>query len=68
MFDMIPEATLTETQAARMEAVLREAEALNRAIREAVAEGLAVEMTRAARHHCGTGCWGDQMRPSVVKC
>ncbi|EPX84665.1 hypothetical protein ruthe_02025 [Rubellimicrobium thermophilum DSM 16684] len=68
MFDMIPEATLTEAQKTRMAIVLREAEALNRAIREAVAEGLAIEMIRAARHHCGTGCWGDQLRPAVVKC
>ena len=68
MFDMIPDATLTADQQDRMDAVLREVEALNAAIREAVASGVSVEMLRAARHHCGTGCWGDQLRPQVVKC
>ena len=68
MFDMIPDATLTADQQDSVDAVLREVEALNAAIREAVASGVSVEMLRAARHHCGTGCWGDQLRPQVVKC
>ncbi|NAZ38129.1 hypothetical protein [Rubellimicrobium sp. CFH 75288] len=68
MFDMNPEAGLTAHQARRLDAVREAAAQLNAAIRDAVDAGLAVELTRAARHHSGQGCWGDQMRAMVVKC
>lgn len=68
MFDMIPEDTLSATQMDRLAEVSRQAEALNAAVRRAVEAGLSVELQRAERHHCGGGCWGDLMRPVVVKC
>jgi len=52
----------------RMEAVSHQIDRLNAAIREAVDAGLSVELHRAERHHCGQGCWGDIMRPVIVKC
>ena len=68
MFDMNPEDTLSATQMDHLAEVSRQAEVLNATVRRAVEAGLSVEMQRAERHHCGAGCWGDLMRPVVVKC
>ena len=73
MFDMTPDAfngsiALTDRQRTRIEAVAAQLEYLNAAIREAVDTGLSVELHRSERYHCGGGCWGDMMKPVVVKC
>ena len=73
MFDMTLDAfdgsiALTDRQRARIEAVAAQLEYLNGAIREAVDAGLSVELHRSERYHCGGGCWGDMMKPVVVKC
>lgn len=73
MYDMTPDAfegtdTLSDRQRAGMEAVARELVRLNAAIREAVDSGLSVELHRSERYHCGGGCWGDMMRPVIVRC
>ena len=73
MFDMTPDAfdgsiALTDRQRARIEAVAAQLEYLNAAIRETVDAGLSVELHRSERYHCGGGCWGDMMRPVIVKC
>jgi hypothetical protein len=73
MFDMTSHTlddgvALTEAQMDRIETVAQRIEELNAAVREAVNAGLSVELHRAERHHCGSGCWGDVMRPVIVKC
>ncbi len=73
MFDMTSHTldgtlALTDAQMDRIEAVSEQLDRLNAAIREAVDAGLSVELQRAERHHCGAGCWGDIMRPVIVKC
>jgi hypothetical protein len=73
MFDMTSHTldgtlALTDAQMDRIEAVSQQIEFLNAAIREAVNAGLSVELQRAERHHCGGGCWGDLMKPVIVKC
>ena len=73
MFDMIPQGAdgtqaLTDAQMDCIEAVAAELERLNAVIRAAVDAGLSVELHRSERYHCGGGCWGDMMRPVVVKC
>ena len=73
MFDMIPQdapdaLALTALQRDRLEAVAAELDRLNETIRQAVNAGLSVELHRSERYHCGGGCWGDMMRPVVVKC
>lgn len=68
MFDMTSDRALTDAQMDRIEAVAAQLDRLNAAIREAVESGLSVELHRSERHHCGGGCWGDLMRPVIVKC
>ena len=73
MFDMTShtldgDLALNDAQSERIEAVARELDRLNAAIREAVNAGLSVELSRSERYHCGGGCWGDMMRPVIVKC
>ena len=71
MFDMTPEAhegttSLTERQMIGIKAVAEQLGRLNAAIRDAVDAGLSVELHRSERYHCGSGCWGDVMKPVVV--
>ncbi len=73
MYDMTPEAhdgttIMTERQMAGIEAVAEQLNRLNATIREAVDSGLSVELLRSERYHCGGGCWGDMMKPVIVKC
>jgi hypothetical protein len=73
MYDMTPEAhegttALSDRQMASMEAVAAELARLNETIRAAVDAGLSVELHRSERYHCGGGCWGDMMKPVIVKC
>jgi hypothetical protein len=69
MFDMtMQDLALSERQQDRIEEVAAQLDRLNAAIRAAVDEGLSVELHRSERHHCGAGCWGDVMRPVIVKC
>jgi hypothetical protein len=58
---------LSDRQSAVMEDVYAEMKRLNAAIRAAVDAGLSVELFRSKRYHSGEGCWGDVMRPVVVK-
>ena len=39
---------------------------LNQAVMQAVEAGVSVELVRSARHHGGTGNWGDLLIPVVV--
>ncbi len=40
---------------------------LNQSVMKAVESGVAVELIRAARHHCGDGNFGDLLTPIIVK-
>ena len=73
MFDMTShtlnsDLALTGRQMDCIEAVAQQIELLNATIRAAVDSGLSVELHRSERHHSGAGCWGDVMRPVIVKC
>ncbi len=73
MFDMTShtldsDLALTDKQMDGIEAVAAQLDRLNAAIRAAVDAGLSVELSRSERYHCGGGCWGDLMKPVIVKC
>jgi hypothetical protein len=73
MFDMTSHTlegglALTDRQMDAIDAVAEQIERLSNIIREAVDAGLSVELQRSARYHSGQGCWGDVMRPVIVKC
>jgi hypothetical protein len=73
MFDMISHTlerppVLSDRQREAMQAVAAELDRLNAAIRQAVDAGVAIELQRSERYHCGQGCWGDVMKPVIVKC
>ena len=73
MFDMTSHTldgslALTDKQMDCIDAVAQQLEFLNAAIRAAVDAGLSVELQRSERYHCGGGCWGDMMKPVIVKC
>jgi len=40
---------------------------LNHSVMKAVDAGVSVELVRSARHHGGSGNWGDMMVPVIVK-
>jgi hypothetical protein len=56
---------MTSTQRQQMTHVLEHIEKLNRSVKQAVESGLTIEISRAARHHCGGGNWGDVMSTQV---
>ncbi|EYD77359.1 hypothetical protein Rumeso_01066 [Rubellimicrobium mesophilum DSM 19309] len=73
MFDMTSHTlegslALTDRQMDAIESVAEQIERLSDVIRAAVDSGLSVELHRSARYHSGQGCWGDVMRPVIVKC
>ena len=73
MFDMTShtlasDLALTDRQMDCIEAVAAQLDRLNATIRAAVDAGLSVELQRSERYHCGGGCWGDMMKPVIVKC
>ena len=39
---------------------------LNQSVMKAVEAGVSVELVRSARHHGGSGNWGDLMIPVIV--
>ena len=60
--------SLTEQQMTSMQAVSEQLARLNAVILDAVDAGVSIELHRSERYHCGGGCWGDMMKPVVVKC
>jgi hypothetical protein len=58
---------MSADQSAKLQRVAAHLDQLNAAMREAVDSGLSIELTRSARHHDTGGCWGDILRPEVVK-
>jgi hypothetical protein len=60
-------ATMNAEQKIAIRALATDLERLNTAVMRAVEAGLSVELHRAARHHCGSGFWGDLLTPRVTK-
>jgi hypothetical protein len=58
---------LSDRQASSFQALARQAENLNIAMREAVEAGLSIELQRLSRHHRDGGYWGDILQPTIVK-
>ena len=58
---------MSEKQAAAIRILANDLHRLNQAVINAVESGISVELVRSARHHCGTGNWGDLLVPVVVK-
>ena len=59
--------TLNEPQQAAIRAIANDLHRLNSSVIAAVEQGLSVELNRSARHHCGTGNWGDLMVPVIAR-
>jgi hypothetical protein len=58
---------LSVLQASTFQALAKQAEILNIAMREAVEAGLSIELQRMSRHHRDGGFWGDILAPTIVK-
>jgi 3-oxoacyl-[acyl-carrier-protein] synthase III len=58
---------MNEEQTAAVRILANELHRVNTAMMQCVEAGLAVELQRVARHHDGTGYWGDMMIPIVMK-
>jgi hypothetical protein len=58
---------LSDLQASTFQALAKQAENLNTAMREAVEAGLSIELQRMSRHHRDGGYWGDILAPTIVK-
>lgn len=58
---------LSVLQASTFQALAKQAEVLNIAMREAVEAGLSIELQRMSRHHRDGGFWGDILAPTIVK-
>jgi hypothetical protein len=58
---------LSDRQASTFQALARQADNLNIAMREAVEAGLSIELQRLSRHHRDGGYWGDILQPTIVK-
>jgi hypothetical protein len=58
---------LSDRQVSSFQALARQAENLNIAMREAVEAGLSIELQRMSRHHRDGGYWGDILQPTIVK-
>ncbi|WEX08753.1 hypothetical protein [Chelativorans sp. AA-79] len=59
--------TMDDAQQAAMRRVANDLHRLNQAVVEAVQAGLSVELIRTARHHGGSGNWGDLLTPIIVR-
>lgn len=57
---------LNADQQAVIRMLANELHRLNQAVMNAVEAGVSVELIRSARHHGGSGNWGDLLIPVVV--
>ncbi len=57
---------MSTDQQAFVRSVANDLHRLNHSIMKAVDAGVSVELVRSARHHGGSGNWGDLMIPVVV--
>lgn len=53
-------------QQAAIRMVANDLHRLNQSVMKAVETGISVELVRSARHHAGSGNWGDLLIPVIV--
>jgi hypothetical protein len=58
--------TMNPDQQAVIRMVANDLHRLNQSVMKAVEAGVSVELVRSARHHGGSGNWGDLLIPVVV--
>lgn len=57
---------MSADQQAVIRMVANDLHRLNQSVMKAVESGVSVELVRSARHHGGSGNWGDLLVPVVV--
>jgi len=57
---------MNDDQQAAIRMLANDLHRLNQSIMKAVEAGVSVELVRSARHHGGSGNWGDLMIPVIV--
>jgi hypothetical protein len=57
---------MSDEQQAAIRIVANDLHRLNQAVMKAVEAGVSVELVRSARHHGGSGNWGDLLIPVIV--
>ncbi len=58
---------LDQEQQVAIRMIANDLHRLNQSVVRAVEAGVSVEIVRSARHHSGTGAWGDLVVPVIVK-
>ena len=58
--------TMNPDQQASIRMLANDLHRLNQSVMKAVEAGVSVELVRSARHHGGTGNWGDLLIPVIV--
>ena len=58
--------TMSQTQQSAIRVLANDLHRLNQAVMNAVEAGVSVELVRSARHHGGSGNWGDLLIPVIV--
>jgi hypothetical protein len=57
---------MSPDQQAAIRIVANDLHRLNQSVMKAVEAGVSVELVRSARHHGGSGNWGDLLIPVIV--
>jgi len=57
---------MSADQQAVIRMVANDLHRLNQSVMKAVEAGVSVELVRSARHHSGSGNWGDLLIPVIV--
>ncbi|PWE57844.1 hypothetical protein DEM27_01205 [Metarhizobium album] len=57
---------MNDDQQAAIRMLANDLHRLNQSVMKAVEAGVSVELVRSARHHGGSGNWGDLMIPVIV--
>ena len=57
---------MTAEQKAAIRMVANDLHRLNQSVMGAVEAGMSVELIRSARHHGGSGNWGDLLVPLII--
>jgi hypothetical protein len=58
--------TMSQDQQSAIRVLANDLHRLNQAVMNAVEAGVSVELVRSARHHGGSGNWGDLLIPVIV--
>lgn len=56
---------MTNDQQSAIRMLANDLHRLNMSVTRAVDAGVSVELVRSARHHSGSGCWGDLLTPVI---